>query len=177
MRVWLAVLVMATASSSAGAAQEAPLEMQPCNVATEAADSTWRLVRADGFTFCVPPEWSPVGKPGKDALAQRKWRSGLTSIEWTRGRYVPERLPFIVSGEPGSTPRGPPQADIRQTSERIGGGVADMWLSDLQTGYRTGAVWTSPGAIYFLGEARRREQAQVHLDIYRTVRFSLPDGE
>jgi hypothetical protein len=172
MRLWATVLVMVIALPAISYSQE----VEPCAVETPSTDEVWRLVRADGFTFCVPPDWAPVGKPGKDGFAQHRWRSGPSSITWTRGQYTEERESFSVSRDASSMPRQPRQPDIRRTSERIGGGVAEMWTSDLQSSYRTGAVWESPSAIYFLGEARRRDQAQLHLDIYRTVRFALPDG-
>lgn len=177
MRSMLSVGAMILLSTLAASGQEAPQEVESCPVATPTSDVPWRLVRADGFTFCVPQDWAPVGKPGKDGVAQQTWRSGAASITWRRGRYQPERVPFRVQASPSSGTQPPQQPDMRRMREAIGGFAAELWIADLRSRFTTGAEWEEPTALHLVGEARRRADAELQLEIYRTVRVQPKERE
>ncbi|HEU0055350.1 MAG TPA: hypothetical protein VFQ39_19315, partial [Longimicrobium sp.] len=109
-------IVMAGAAallaSGAAAAQEtapAPAQEPPkCAIRVNDVDlTTWREVRADGFTFCVPPEWNPRGRT-RDGVDPREWRGPSGSIEWGKGRPRPVMGSSIVTVPRGERPPPPP---------------------------------------------------------------------
>lgn len=176
-----AVLAFLIASSPT----TAPTDTLPCNVpVADDGGQQWLFVRGKGFTFCVPPTWKPVGKPGKDA-DQTTWRSGTSSIKWTLGRVPSGRnlanasavvsasdLARARSGGYSSEPL--PAVERQSVTEMIGDQEVNVW-NNRRTGTerQTGAEWTKP-AFYFQGEAGDMIAAELELNIYRTVRLTTP---
>jgi hypothetical protein len=153
-------------------AQETPAE-EPCPIAvTGTSEDEWRLVRADGFTFCVPSSWRPSGRAGSDGTSPRTWSRGRSSITWGTGEG--ERSRAIVPAprrESSDQPPSPPR--MERSREEIGGRTADVWEGEFQGEYFTGASWTNP-QVFIIGETRNSSTAKLQLAIYRTVRFTGP---
>jgi hypothetical protein len=146
---------------SAAAAPTAPV---PCAVFVPSADSLdWKLVQAQGFTFCVPPGWRRSGARG--------WQSEGTGIEWRVGS--PPESPVLGPRLFSPGIRGavdPP----RHFVEIIGGEGGELWDVRAQDANYTFAYWSAK-RVYFQGKANGPHSADVELMIYRTVRFDDDD--
>jgi hypothetical protein len=172
IRFVAAVLLTACAS----AAKTAPDAPSPTSTTTAAAtaDSTaceatpansresWKQVAAPGFTFCVPASW----KRGGDT----RW-NGRGFVTWTRSS-VREKVPFSV-GRMTSRDMPAPSAGPQRMSETIGGQRAELSFLPNRGRFLTTADWESP-VLRFRGEAPNEQSMQLHLDIFRTVRFTQP---
>lgn len=133
--------------------------------------SAWRSVTAEGFTFCVPPEWRAVG---------RTWRHGEASISWGTGAYRPRKIgsvvTTVVTTDPSRVPlpEGPPEnSAVHRFSEEIDGRIAQVWRNRFGVDYHTGATWASP-RVWMHGEANDAHSANLQVTIFRTVRFAPP---
>ena len=148
----------ATAAASGGGRGE------PCELrAAEAA--SWRLVQADGFTFCVPPAWQAAGA--------RTWRGDGGEVTWGTGEYRPKPVGGPVIGPAaGEVPPGPGR-EMRRFRETIGGAPARLWDNRFGSRRYTGAHW-EVRRVYITGEApaAATETAARQLATYRTVRFA-----
>lgn len=133
--------------------------------------SGWRMVEAQGFSFCVPPDWSASG---------RSWAHGTARITWGIGRQVAQGdVPAIAQAESRSLPacvsapaRG---ADIHPTPEMIGGRQAQVWRSRYPRGFYTGGHWHDPH-FYIVGEAPDAATADLEMTIVRTVRWGFAEA-
>jgi hypothetical protein len=71
----------------------------PCP-ADRGVGADWRLVRSQGFSYCVPGHWQPEGRarPGSDP---QRWTAGGGSVSSGRGaaRTQRSRETVMVSGE------------------------------------------------------------------------------
>jgi hypothetical protein len=137
--------------------------------------ASWREIAAEGFTFCVPPDWRGSG---------RSLRRGSAEITWGKGTRPPQQVAVVtqtVVAPAGAVPRppsGPPlDSDLRRFTEEIGGHRATVWRNRFGQGYHTGAHWESL-RFWIVGEAADPASADMQLTIFRTVRFSEPpNGE
>jgi hypothetical protein len=147
------------------------------------ADSTWRLARGNGFTFCVPEKWSPRGRAqGKD-IDPPEWRGpGGTKLLWTTGEapVLQTRVPFTTTTIGGgiAPARNQPIPQLPQvitTIEVVGGSTARFVQAEGQGGmYLANAAWQSPIPLRLRGETRDRKARDLLLEIFRTVRFDDP---
>jgi hypothetical protein len=160
---------------SAGAAA---LTGAPCSVATEATPAEeWREVRADGFTFCVPPGWAG------DARTGRVWRGDGAEVRWGTGSgremttTTRERISRgdILESRADAAQRmiDESQRELREVDEVIGGRPARLTYNRANGTYYASARWEEP-AVYFTGTARTLAGAARAMQLYRTVRFDAP---
>lgn len=156
-------------------------EVRPfCNVAVEAENpDSWRLVRADGFTFCLPGDWLPMGESSVAGLDPKTWRGSNGVIAWGAGEDQPLRQTIhveSVSREPGLSSQPIPQIETRRFREVIGGRMAEVG-EDRVTGWsRARVLWPGEG-IFLSGEANDEETSALLMVIFRTVRFvSFPSS-
>jgi hypothetical protein len=177
----LLLLAACASGNRQGAADAAVAETaaEPCNVAVEAArGAPWRLVRGEGFTFCVPTTWRAGARRTSAGVDAHIWRGGQGSITWGTGTYQPQRrtvtvttvVPASAVGGAGMPP-APPAGASRRSAETIGGYVADVWSNQFEGTHYTGAVWTVPARVHITGESKSRVDADLQLAVYRTVRF------
>lgn len=169
--MWLLAIAASACHSgspaSAAPRTPAPVAATPCRATVAGVDLTgWRMVDATEFTFCVPPDWQE---------GHRSWGHGAALIRWGVGEHpqgtaVRRVVVTVPAGSPLPVPP-PPNGDIRQFSERIGGRQADLWENRFGGDYYTGAQWQGP-AVYLTGEAASRHAADLEITIYRTVLFS-----
>lgn len=122
--------------------------------------ATWREVKTDRFSFCVPAEWRSSG--------QRSWRGEGGTITWGLGERV---APYVVASVPGQMP-----SEMRESIETIGGARAELHIYRVGSTYRTSADWTA-ARVNFSGEARSYDVAQRHLAVYRTVRLATSNDD
>jgi hypothetical protein len=150
------------AGPSAGSAAQA------CNASVPTADvSAWHSVEAEGFTFCVPPDWSASG---------RSWSRGTARVTWGLGSTVAAvDVPAIARG--ASRPAfacvsGPTKrVQIHPTAEVIGGREARVWRDHVRQGFYTGGHWSAPH-FYIVGEASDAATADLEMLIVRTARVA-----
>src|SRR4051812_42287813 len=91
----LVALCVVTSACSSSKPQTAPppalSRPSPTTCATttpaDAADSTWQLISADQFTFCIPKAWVVLGKEAKLGSAVVRWGNTdeLERVAVTRG--------------------------------------------------------------------------------------------
>lgn len=179
------LLLAACASGGRQGATDAPVAetaAEPCNVAVEATrGAPWRLVRGEGFTFCVPATWRARARPTSAGVDARIWWGGQGSVTWGTGTYRPQRrtvtvataVPASAAGGTGMPP-APLAGESRRSAETIGGYVADVWSNRFEGTHYTGAVWTMPARVHITGEAKSSVEADLQLAVYRTVRFVAP---
>jgi len=139
-----------------------------CNAEVPAADvSTWHSVEAEGFTFCVPPDWSASG---------RSWSRGTAKITWGLGTTVATAdVPAIAQGasRPAFACTSPTtkRVQIHPRAEMIGGRQAQVWRDHVRQGFYTGGHWTAPH-FYIVGEASDAATADLEMLIVRTARVA-----
>lgn len=136
----------------------------PCAVFVPSADSLeWKLVQAEGFTFCVPPGWR--------RSSARRWYVEGAGVEWALGKYPETTTIGVRRFRAGITG---PDLNPRHFVEIIGGASAELWETHIQDADYTGAEWAEKH-VYFQGKANGPRTADVELMIYRTVRFDAAD--
>ena len=135
----------------------------PCPEFVPSADSLdWKLVQAEGFTFCVPPTWRASGA--------HAWRGDGAGIDWSvgtnpRSLYLAQRtFPVGMRG---------PDPEPRHFVEMIGGESAELWDGKVQDAEYTFAEW-SERHTNIEGKSSTPHGAELELMIYRTVRFTTP---
>lgn len=168
-RLGIALLLAGCAAAPSPADTASPASCSAAAPGTR--EAAWRIVRADGFTFCVPPRWRPVGEPAGPGLDAATWTGDGGTVAWGTGEYrAPERgvVTVEVSAE---DPRRRAAGEVRRFSESIGGASADLWDDRIGERHFTGAQWTRPRPVHLSGEARDGRASALQLDVYRTVRF------
>jgi hypothetical protein len=171
-----ALLLWSTAAVGQGTEPAAARETPACRVRVNDRDLTgWREVRANGFTFCVPPDWRPRGR-GRNGMDARAWRGAEGELRWGTGG---ERSPFVgrevvrvPAGEPMTVPRPP---TVHSHTELVGGAEAVVRDNVFGGEHLVGAWWESPAA-QIDGRADNAAGAALLLDICRTVRFTPPSS-
>ncbi|HEX2095331.1 MAG TPA: hypothetical protein VHG28_23245 [Longimicrobiaceae bacterium] len=164
-----AVALTGCAAATGGASRTVPT---PCPAGVQIpGGAPWRLVRGDGFTFCVPPSWRPAGpvpSPGADAQV---WRGGDGTLHWSPGPLRTSTRTVTVMRREGDPL---PRSETRRFSEVIDGSPAELWSNRYGEKRFTGAEWTRPRPVHFTGESESAATAALQLDVYRTVRFTRP---
>jgi hypothetical protein len=146
----------------------AGLAARACNAEVPAADvSAWHSVEAEGFTFCVPPDWSASG---------RSWSRGTARITWGLGSTVASAdLPAIAQATTrpafSCTSAATKHVQIHPTAEVIGGREARVWRDHVRQGFYTGGHWSEPH-FYIVGEASDAASADLEMVILRTARVA-----
>ncbi len=165
-----AVLLLAGCAAAPAARAPAPA---PCPAADVPAgrDGAWRLVRAEGFTFCVPSRWRPAGTSSAAGSDAASWSGDGATVAWGTGAYRPPGRGVVTVEVRADDPRPGASGEMRRFSESIGGASADLWDDRVGERHFTGAQWTRPRAVHLSGEARDARAAALQLDVYRTVRF------
>lgn len=189
------LLLVFGAFASAGAQAAPQPEVENCNVEIPAGgDVPWRLVRAEGFTFCVPGHWTESGKQtwSGDGVTVRwgtgKHRRGIQRPDGRPGAFTVTRVDtFGVGGGMRRPPpsdagrgvppaRGPSQtfsaADRQRLAETTGGVVDEIWSQPQQLKFQTGVNWSGPKRVHLVGDTEAQLLTNLHFEIYRTVRFS-----
>lgn len=138
-----------------------------CSAQVPSADVRgWQTVEAEGFTFCVPPDWSASG---------RTWSRGTARVTWGVGRTIASAdVPAIVQAANRSAPACVPSASkgvVRRHPEVIGGREAQVWRNRYRQGFYTGAHWSTPH-VYIVGEATDSATADLEMVIVRTARLA-----
>lgn len=146
----------------------------PCNVPVGAPDSgQWQMVLAEGFTFCLPPDWAPVGDDPYTGVRSRVWQGDTGTIGWGHGDYRPLRLPFQVEAIPGSpspSPRPIPQAEADDIVIQMDGRIVEIREIRVGSTVMSGAIWPFAG-IYLSGNAEDDITRVILHQVYRTVRI------
>lgn len=132
-----------------------------CGVAAPGTEG-WKLVDAGDYTFCVPAEWR---------VREGRATHGGTDVRWRSGARVETRVPLVVGrvNSREAIPRRPGPGAV-SARESIGGREARLWSVPGNPRYQTGVDFTEP-AMHFTGEAADERLADVHLRVYRTIRF------
>ena len=150
-----------------------------CNVPISGhPNESWRLVRGEGFTFCVPMSWRPSGRASSSADA-KTWRGHGASITWGRGEPRPG-APGTGTGPRGTAVGRIPAEQLMgfersqdRKVEEIGGRAAEVWHTEDRGNHYTGAQWRNPD-FFIYGEAKAPAVADLQLTIYRTTRATAP---
>lgn len=180
MQIRPLVILLAIGGTLLAVEARAQVPEEPCPFpVTGTPEDSWRLVRAEGFTFCVPSSWKPAGRAGRDGLSPRKWRGRRGSIEWGKGEYRRETrtgtmtvMVEVDENRPLMLPT-PPPPDVRNFTEVIDGRPAEMWDNRFGSTFSTGANWRDPH-VHVAGEASDHATVRLQMTIYRTVRFVEP---
>ncbi len=173
MKLWAAIgllLIQACASGPRFWSPEHRLSPLSCAAPGDSVSAPWQLVKATGFTFCVPSDWRPSG--------EHLWLAVHDSIIWGTGQAPPQMVPGIVLDAPVAQSHvlGVPvcrsQAYVG-TIDRNHVGMSDTECPDTHYTY---AQFSAP-AVFLLGRAKTARAASLELAIYRTVRFSSSRAE
>jgi len=165
-----------------------PVAFTPCPISgVGPVDSSWRQVRASGFTFCIPGSWQP-SRPASDSLDARSWRGKEGSVAWNLGRSEsigpPSRRVDIVGtvatvgGMPPPPPSPvPPMGRPESCSQPMSTPytVDSVVVVVTQTACRgtwTTTAWSTAPPIYVQGEAHSAEDAKLLNAIMVTIRFA-----
>ncbi len=165
-----------------------PVAFTPCPISgVGPVDSSWRQVRASGFTFCIPGSWRP-SRPASDSLDARSWRGKEGLVTWNLGRSESisppaKRMDIVgtvatVGGMP--PPPANPAPPMRRpescsqpmnTPYRVDSVVVVVTQSACR-GTWTTTAWSTAPAIYVQGEAHSAEEAKLLNAIMVTIRFA-----
>ncbi len=161
--------IPACASGGRGAQDAVPPVDATNSCATRSDSPMWRQVHTENFSFCVPPDWRPVG--------DRSWRGDGGRIAW--GQTQPPGVPFsvgrVVGGERDvvESRRLPTPIESRSSVETIGGVRVQLHVFRHGRTHTTRAEWTGTG-VALSGEGDSANAAERHFEIYRTVRVTKP---
>ena len=108
-----------------------------CSARVPSADVRgWQTVEAEGFTFCVPPDWSASG---------RTWSRGTARVTWGVGRTIASAdVPALAKGSAPACVPSSLKGVVQTRSEVIGGREAQVWRNSFRQGFYTGAHWSAP---------------------------------
>lgn len=169
MRPFALLLLVAVAACSARRSEVATIDAftgRACDASRlpDVADDPWREVRGDGFTYCVPSTWNPIG-----ARAQR-WTSNAVDVAWGDASAFGERRPFVVAtrgGERGGT------FGSRVVTESVDGATVRLEIADgaQSSTWQAAASWLEP-SLRFQAVARSASASQEVLGVIRSVRFA-----
>ena len=123
---------------------------------------SWREVRGEGFTYCVPEGWRATG-----ARAQL-WRSETVDFSWGEPHEAFE------SATPTFRPSlAQPHFGFRSMTESIGGHTLRLFIAEPGAGsaFRTAAEWLEP-SLELYGTARTASGGRDILAVFRSVRFT-----
>ena len=187
---WHAALVALCAACSHVAPSTVPTVFTRCTISDLGpVDSSWREVRASGFTFCVPPSWLP-GRPALDSLDSRVWKGDGASVTWDVGhpgsirapdtRVISSRVVVVRGTAPPPADPAPPNrwpqscSQARNTSFMIDSVVLVVTQGACR-GSWTITAWSTAPAMYVQGEAHSPEGAKALNAMMVTIRFA-PSG-
>src|SRR5688500_10793533 len=121
---------LAACAARTGTARDESLQPLPgCPGRVGEADGTvWQEVQAEGFSVCVPADWSRESGSA--------WQGDGGKISWASG--TGERRPFAVASSPGQSP-----GENCEATERIGGTSAKLRRCQMGSSYFTSATWQS----------------------------------
>jgi len=163
-----------------------PLAFKPCQVSgVGPVDSSWRQVRASGFTFCIPGTWRP-GEPASDSLDPKSWSGQEGSVTWGLGRpasiYPPGpvsegTMPVVVVPRGALPNPGGPTGSVKSlclqptaTPITIDSVVVSVTQTSCHSVWTTTA-WSAAPSMYVQGEAHTSERAKLLNAIIVTIRF------
>ncbi|MEJ2187273.1 MAG: hypothetical protein P8Z36_15280 [Gemmatimonadota bacterium] len=156
---------LATACASSGQARMQASTLPPCMTRPELEG--WHQVSGDGVTFCVPEDWSSMGR--------RAWHGDGGRIRWAPGAkpFRIESRVVRVAVPRGAPPPTMPSPDIRivyNTHELVGEAQVDLWIIERKGTFETGASWNTGTPLHMAGEAPNQAAADLQMKIYRSVR-------
>jgi hypothetical protein len=126
-------------------------------------ETPWREMRGDGFTYCVPPGWSPIG-----SRAQR-WTSKTVDLEWGVPDGFQRRVPFVVAsrGQTGA------RFGARVVTEKIDDTIVRLEIEDgTESQFWRAAAASLEPALRLYATARTATGSQEVMAVLRSVRFS-----
>lgn len=169
MRTSLLLLLAGFAALAPSHASAQTTETVPCSVPVSAAPGEpWQQITGRGFTFCIPASWR--------AASRNTFRGDGGWVRWGTGEYrggpSETGTAFITVPANGPLVLPPPRGRYNHFPETIGGSVAELWDSELDGKFYTGAQWQTPERIYLAGECTDARARDLQLEIYRTVRFT-----
>ena len=140
-------------------------------------DAPWRMVRARGFSYCVPPSWRPDGR-GRAGLDANAWSGDAGSIRsGARARGGPIISADIVTSTPvhvGDVVQAPPGCSAPTDFSYVASGIR-ITVSQVHC---QGTYFTSARTPQFVlevaGETRSGAGADVQLAIFQTIRIVPP---
>jgi hypothetical protein len=165
----------------------APLASTPCTVKDlPPVDSTWQLVRASGFTFCVPGSWKPRGKVS-DSLDAKRWEGDGISMSWDVGRPKTVALAggwtkttSSAISRRGMNPPAENPAGPRMVADTCPKPANDTFMADSVVvliaqsscgGTWMVTAWTTSPAVYLQGQAHNTVGALMMNAIVVTMHF------
>jgi len=153
-------------------------------------DSSWRQVRASGFTFCVPASWRPSGR-ATDSVDAPLWHGKEGSVTWHLGRPASTRameqradvtVAVVTTGTPVPAPSFPaaPSASTADAESCAPPGntpyvVDSVTVVVTQTACRgtwMTTAWSTTPAMYIQGQTHAVEHTKVLNAIMVTIRFA-----
>jgi hypothetical protein len=172
MRKAFLLLLAGFAASTPPPASAQAAEKVPCSVpVASASQEPWQQITARGFTFCIPSSWR--------AGSRNTFRGDGGWVRWGTGEYrggPRETGTAIIAVPANEVPNlvPMPRGRYNHFPETIGGSVAELWDSEVDGKFYTGAQWERPTRIYLAGESTDARVRSIQLEIYRTVRFTEP---
>lgn len=129
----------------------------------DGTDTDWREVKGEGFTYCVPSHWKPIG-----SRAQR-WTANDVDVAWSDPTGFERRVPFV---NPARGQSGAPFGQ-RVVTETVDGATVRLEIQDASESptWRASASWLAP-ALRFYATARSASASAEVLGVIRSVRFS-----
>lgn len=174
-----AAFLAALAVPSAARAQ-ASAPAQPCPAERVGGAAAWRIVRGEGFTFCLPTDWQPSSSP-RGAADPESWFARGLKVEWSRGR--PQLLQRTETRRVTRDELAELQEEMRaQRSTRSTETVEGLRISvATHRNTRTGntiviAEWGGRGRGHLFLEDPAGAHAPLLLQIVRSVRADSTDA-
>lgn len=159
----------------------------PCTIPDiPSVDSSWRQVRASGFTFCVPGSWKAKGS-GSDSADAKRWEGDGVWLTWDLGRpktvgaRVTTGYSVVVRGTnppPANpaTPRSFPDICPAPTNDTfVADSVAVIVDQSTCRGVWMISAWSTAPEVFVQGEARTDKTARILNAIVVTLHF-LPSA-
>lgn len=130
-------------------------------------DKSWLEMKGEGFTYCVPANWEPLGARGQ------RWRSSTVDLVWDEQSPFGQRAPFVNTARgQSSVPFG-----TRVVTERVDGRTVRLEVQEAGPDgtLASQAQWLEP-SLRLYGRARTATAADEILTVVRSVRFAKKSG-
>jgi len=184
--VLLSALGLALIAACRHSSPAFPVAFTSCRFAALGpVDSSWRQVRASGFTFCVPGSWH-ASRPASDTLDPMTWSGQEGSVTWGLGRpasmYPPGlvaqiTVPIVTVPAGGMPNPGQPTGKIERlcpdptATPFIIDSVVVVVTQTACHGIWKATAWSTTPPVYVQGEAHSVERAKLLNAIIATIRF------
>lgn len=162
-----------TSPSTADAAsvQSSDQAWEPCPVPVPPNTGDWKLVEITNVTFCVPSGWQVSATQARANGNRLNWGATQQRVQVVVSGMPPGQMSGTSIANAGGSSAGTTMGRRITENAMIGGQMGTMWYEEGTGRVGTGISFSRP-TFAMVGEASGKDNVQLQLAIYRTIRFT-----